>query len=258
MATVHLAKLRDSFRFESHMTEPVERLIDRLTQRMPGYVLREVQTGQGVVDLLAVEFDDDVLSHRSQARLGPIVLPLRVSVLARLSTARWASLERLSGIVGSNPRALVRSTIRPLQDLGTVEFDKDRVRATGAWVPLARRLTAIELKLSKWKEAARQADNAAWATDHSWVVLDRYRSNGAMANRRYFAEFRIGLALIDPSGSLEIIERPRRRHVVPWLRAWLGELAWARLVANAGGSLRAATLQKREPRIEKSCVSARS
>ena len=220
------------FRFESEMTDPVEALVRHLTpgRVRPEYVLREMPAGQGVVDLLAVDFDDVVLTRRTCAGIGPIELPLRIEVLSHLRTDRFLSLERLSRRVGSNPGALTRSTLRPLAELGAIVLEPTRVRATGAWIPVTRRLTAVELKLSKWRDAARQADNAARATDRSWVVMDARRAGAAVSNRDYFAELGIGLAIVDSTGALRVIERPRRARYTPWLRAWLGELAWARVV----------------------------
>lgn len=222
------------FRFESDMTDPVQALVRHLMPRgtRPEHVLREMPAGQGVVDLMAVDFDDDVLSRRVRAGLGPIELPLRIEVLSHLRPDRFLSLERLARCVGSNPRALRRSTLCPLAEMGAIELEPTRARSTGAWIPVAKRLTAIELKLSRWRDAARQADNAAWAADRSWVVLDAWRAGAAVRNRDYFAEFGLGLAVVDSAGMLRIVQRPRRARCVPWLRAWLGEMAWARVAAD--------------------------
>jgi hypothetical protein len=222
------------FRFESEMTDPVEAGLARLTpgRVRPEHILREMPAGQGVVDLLAVDFDDEVLSRRIRADLGPIERPLRIEVLAQLRSDRFLSLERLARRVGSNPRALTRSTLRPLAEMGAVELDRARIRATGAWIPVAKRLTAVELKLSKWHNAVRQADNAAWAVDRSWVVLDARRSGAALRNNDYFAELGIGLAIVESTGRLRVVQRPKRGRAVRWLRAWLGELAWARVAAG--------------------------
>ena len=93
-------------------------------------------------------------------------------MLSHLRNDRFLSLERMSRRVSSNPRALTRSTLRPLAKMGAIELEAARARSTGAWTPVAKRLMAVELKLSKWRDAARKADNAAWAADRSWVVLD--------------------------------------------------------------------------------------
>lgn len=235
------------------MAGPVEAQVHHLTpgRVRPEYVLREMPAGQGVVDLLAVDFDDEVLSRRLRAGLGPIELPLRIEVLSHLRTDRFLTIERLARRVGSNPRALTRSTLRPLAEMGAVELEPTRARATGAWIPVAKRLTAIELKLSKWRGAALQADNAARAADRSWVVLDARRADPAVRNSDYFAELGIGLAIVDSGGVLRVVVRPRRACHVPWLRAWLGELAWARVVPPRRGRC---LLDQRAPGVEKARV----
>jgi hypothetical protein len=231
-AAVSSARIADPFRFEHEMFDLVESIIGKLTRRPPERVFREVQTGQGIVDLLAVDFSTDALSHRVNGGVGPITSPLRVAVLSHLRGTHWTSLDRLSRLVVSRPQPLVRSTLRPLAARGLIELDSTRVRATGVWRPIPERLISFELKLSKWKKAARQADNAAWATGRSWTVLDRSRSGGALANREYFTEFGVGLALIDTTGLVQVVERPRPRPTIAWLRAWLGELAWDRLASE--------------------------
>jgi hypothetical protein len=222
------------------MASPVQALIGRLApgQTRPEHVLREVPAGQGIVDLLAVDFDDDVLSRRVRAGLGPIELPLRIAVLSQLRTDRFSSIHRVARLVGSNADALRRSTLRPLEKMEAIELDRNRLRATGVWIPVAKRLTTVELKLSKWRSAARQADNAAWAADRSWVVLDSSRASAAIRNREYFAELGIGLAIVNPAGVLKIIERPRKARCLRWLRAWLGEIAWARVAELSVESVR--------------------
>lgn len=250
IASTVAAASSSPFRFESEMVDPVEALVARLMpgRARPAYVLREMPAGQGVVDLLAVDFDDEVLSRRVRAGLGPIELPLRIEVLSHLRQDRFLSLERLARRVSSNPRALRRSTLRPLAELGAIELEPKKARATGSWIPVTKRMTAIELKLSKWRHAARQADNAARAVDASWVVLDARRAGAAIRNREYFTEFGIGLAALDSSGVLRVVQRPRRSRCVPWLRAWLGELAWARVAPGA--------LDERAPGIQETCLGA--
>jgi hypothetical protein len=193
----------------------------------PEVVVVETQADPGVIDLLAVTFDDDALAHRIKGGLGPVTLPLRVRVLDALSRPRPIRLETLARRVGSSPLALTRSTLRPLEELGAIEVAGGRVRPTEGWRPVARRLTAIELKLSKWQEALRQADNAAFGVDAAWAVLDAARSRAAVGQVDHFRLYGVGLATISTEGELCIVTRPRRRRRVRWVRAWLGETAWA-------------------------------
>jgi hypothetical protein len=217
------------FRWEADMTPMVESSIGQLWQGTmpPDLILREAQGAIGIIDLVSVAFNHPALDHRLRECLGPVTLPLRVQVLDALGRRRPMRVETLARRLGRNPRALLRSTLQPLQELGAVELGADRVVASGAWAPVAAQTVAIELKLSKWRSALRQADNAAMSADKAWVVLDKARAGGALLAQDYFRASGIGLAVVNSTGGLELIVRAGRRRVVRWLHAWLGELAWA-------------------------------
>jgi hypothetical protein len=217
-----------AFRWEYEMQDVVVQRIDQLVPegRDVDCVVAEMQGEVGVIDLLAVTFDDRALEHRIKAGIPAITLPLRVQVLDLLWRPRPMRIETLARRVGSSPRALTHSTLGPLAEMGAVEFGRDSVRPTGAWQPVAAGLTAIELKLNKWKKALRQADNAAFGVDRAWVVVDAERARPAIAARDQFKLFGVGLAIAATDGSLREIVRPSRRRKIRWVRSWLGELAW--------------------------------
>jgi hypothetical protein len=150
--------------------------------------------------------------------------------------------------VGSNPRALMRSTIGPLADLGVLELSAGSLRATGAWCPVGAHLTAVELKLSKWRDALRQADNLALSADRVWVVLDKARAATATAASAYFQKFGVGLAVLGLDAHLRVVVGPRQRRPERWLRALMSERAWA--VAEADVAAFAVNgLEKRPPAV---------
>ncbi|ORW05847.1 hypothetical protein [Mycobacterium kyorinense] len=134
-------------------------------------VVGEVPAAQGIADIVAVRFDTDALRTRLSSGIGPVTSPLRVRVLHVLREDRYVRSATLAAYVGTNASALTRSTLKPLAELGLVELQKGLVRSTGAWRPVAAHLTAVELKLSKWRDALRQADNFAISADRSWMVL---------------------------------------------------------------------------------------
>jgi hypothetical protein len=133
----------------------------------------------------------------------------------------------LAARLATNACALTRSTLHPLAEQGLVALDGDMVRSTGAWRPLAGHITAVELKLSKWRDALRQADNFAASADRSWVVLDAARAGAAVREAPFFAAFGVGLAVVEPTGKLRTVQAPRGRRPERWLRALLAEHAWA-------------------------------
>jgi hypothetical protein len=214
----------------SLVADQVELLLPRT--RTPCVVVAEVPAAVGVADLAAVCFDRAAIRHRVSTGIGPFRSPLRVRVLDALRRERPVRLSTLAQQVGSTPRALARSTLRPLASLGAVELGDDAVRATGAWQPVVAHITAVELKLSKWRDAVRQADNFALSADRAWVVLDQARAQAATEAVGYFQAFGVGFAVLDTEGLLRVVSRPAgvKRH--RWLRTLMAEQAWANAEAE--------------------------
>jgi len=213
----------------------VGREILRLVPRSPQapLVVDEVPAGQGIADVVAVRFDTGALRDRLDALVGPICSPLRVRTLLALRSDRLTRIATLARKVHASPTSLTRSTLRPLAEDGLVEVCGDCARSTGAWRPVDGHVTAIELKLSKWRDALRQADNIAIGADRSWVVLDAARASQAVAAADQFRAFGVGLAVVGAESPLRIVVRPSGRRPERWLRALMAECAWRRVEADA-------------------------
>lgn len=231
------------FRWEAEMTQLVATQIGRLMPTGGAHVVvGEVPAAQGIADVVAVRFDTDALDQRFENGVGPITSPLRVRVLHLLRSDRPARTSTLAARLGTSVAALTRSTLGPLAELGLVELHSDRIRSTGAWRPLPAHITAVELKLSKWRDALRQADNFAISADRSWVVLDAARSAAAVRESAFIASFGVGLAVIASTGELQVVAPPRGRRPERWLRALMAEQVWAS-AQNDVAALIAATAQ---------------
>lgn len=217
------------FRWEADMTARVVEQVGRLhpRSRVAHLVVGEVPAAVGIADVVAVSFDPEALRHRLAGNVGPLLSPLRVRTLDALRDQRPYRVRNVARKVGSNGRALLRSTLAPLAELGLVELSAHSVRSTGAWRRIGAQLTAVELKLSKWRDALRQADNFALSADRAWVVLDEKRAKSAIEAAGHFARFGVGLAVLGLDGRLRIVQRPRGRRPERWLRALMAERAWA-------------------------------
>jgi hypothetical protein len=190
-------------------------------------VVGEVPAAQGIADVVIVRFDPVAVRRRLDSGIGPLCSPLRIRTLHLLREDRGVRLGTLARKVGSNARALMRSTLGPLSEVGAVEVSDGMVRATGAWRPVGAHLTALELKLGKWRDALRQADNFSLSADRAWVVLDAARATAAVAAVDHFRQAGIGLAVLSSDGRLRVVIRPHGRRPQLWLRALLAERAWA-------------------------------
>jgi hypothetical protein len=214
-------------------------------------VVGEVPAAQGIADVVAVRFDIDALHQRFESGVGPITSPLRVRVLSLLRSDRPVRTSTLAVRLGTSATALTRSTLGPLADLGLVELRADTVRSTGAWRPVPAHVTAVELKLSKWRDALRQADNFAISADRAWLVLDDARSAAAIRESDFIATFGVGLAVIKSTGELRVVAPPRGRRPERWLRALMAEQVWAAAEGEVAAVVAAgAHLQECPPAVE--------
>ncbi|WP_421527903.1 hypothetical protein [Mycobacterium sp. THU-M104] len=240
------------FRWEAEMTQLVASQIGRLMPPGGAHVVaREVPAAQGIADVVAVRFDIDALHQRFESGVGPITSPLRVRVLNLLRSDRPVRTSTLATRLGTSATALTRSTLGPLADLGLVELHNDTVRSSGAWRPVPAHITAVELKLSKWRDALRQADNFAISADRAWLVLDAARSAAAVRESAFIASFGVGLAVIASTGELQVIAPPRGRRPERWLRALMAEQAWAAAQNEVAAVLaEGSQLVERPPAIE--------
>lgn len=214
------------FRWEAEMLGPVvtnARILAPWLDR-PSALVAEVPAAVGIVDLLGIRFNRRVLNQRIEGDVRPVLSPLRVRVLYALLTGP-APIDELAASVGSNGEALMRSTLRPLHAAELIELEDGIARATGLWRPVAGRVVAVELKLSKWRDALSQADNSGHSADERWVVLDAARAAGALAALDEFSERGVGLAVVEQGGGLHVLQLPVRGRPEGWLRALIAERA---------------------------------
>ena len=101
-------------------------------------------------------------------------------------------------------------------------------------------ILALELKLSSWRRAIKQAFRYRSFAWESYVVIDYSKSSGALRNIDEFRRLNIGLATFSSSGSFRIHSRPRIR--VPYSKG-LFEKACARLYQGSAAS----SLRKSKP-----------
>jgi hypothetical protein len=246
------------FRWEADMTALVADQVHRLMPRGGAHlVVGEVPAAQGIADIVAVRFDIKALRTRLDSGIGPVTSPLRVKVLHALREDRSVRISTLAAHVGTNASALTRSTLKPLAELGLVELRKGTVRSTGAWRPVAAHLTAVELKLSKWRDALRQADNFAVSADRAWVVLDASRSAGAVRESTLIGTFGVGLAVIESTGQLQVVVPPRGRRPERWLRALMAEQVWAAAEGEVATAFAGVRLHESTPAVEMPRLDAR-
>lgn len=255
----HREREREGFRWEAEMTALVAGQVQRLMPRGGAHlVIGELPAAQGIADIVAVRFDVEAVGRRLASGVRPVTSPLRVRVLHLLREDRVLLISTLAARLGTNAQALTRSTLGPLADLGLVELTPDAIRSTGAWRPAAAHVTAVELKLAKWRDALRQADNFAISADRAWLVLDASKAAAAVRESAFIAGFGVGLAVVEPMGDLRVIAAPRGRRPERWLRALMAEQAWASAELEVAAAFGGVRLHQRTPALEMPRIDARS
>lgn len=161
-----------TFEYEKHMAEPAERWL-----REQGLMVkREFPTPWGICDLVGCSLNKSKVRRRLRLRqTQPIRSQLRVHLL---------SLIPLQG-QGCIDADDLHRVFEPYLDKGRIECElrrlvKDRfVRPAddrtfckvNGWMPLQKRLVAVELKLARIDDAFHQAINNLGFADESYVGL---------------------------------------------------------------------------------------
>src|SRR5271157_1389179 len=148
------------FRFEHEMSVSALRWL-----RQDGLIAKsEFSTPWGICDFVGVDIDPERAAYRLQLRQKSAVGPMiRVDLLARIpdeNSGKSVSLSRLSSLY--RDRLTEDQIEQELQSLRTgrfVTFDVryKHVQKINGWMPLHRRIVALELKLSRVDEALNQA-----------------------------------------------------------------------------------------------------
>jgi hypothetical protein len=100
------------------------------------------------------------------------------------------------------------------------EIDDSYIRTTPH---LRRHVTtaySIELKLSKWKKALRQAFRGKGFSEYQCVVMDAEYVDRALENRHRFEEHGIGLMSLTEDGEYEMHLHPERNNPYSLINKW--------------------------------------
>jgi hypothetical protein len=193
----------------------------------PGAVaVFEVQSAAGVPDVIATVLDRDVIEGR--AGIGFVTEAASMAALLALSdalAARRALDARQVALAAGVTAAYVRSRVLP----GLAARGLAVMTAPGKWTAAARyrspasRLVTIEAKLRDWRKGLGQAARHAVGADAAWLVLDAAFTRSAESRADWFRATGVGLAGLDPDGTLRTLLEPSAADVLPARRELLAE-----------------------------------
>ena len=193
----------------------------------PGAVaVFEVQSAAGVPDVVATVFDQDVIKARTDT--GFVTDAASLAALLALSDAlgrRRALDARQIAAAAGVTASYVRSRVLP----GLAARGLAVMAAPGRWTAVshyrspASTLVTIEAKLRDWRRGLGQAARHAAGADAAWLVLDGACTRSAVGRADWFRAMGVGLAGLDPDGTLRLLLQPSGAGILRARRELLAE-----------------------------------
>lgn len=186
-------------------------------------LLREVNAGVGVADLILVQKPTVKGSDLRQAR----AIPLRLAALLDPGVApRIGSMSDFMMATGM-PRSAALRTVRELTAARVARRHGEELVIRGLEALPFSNVVAIEAKLRDWKRALTQAYRNRQFATQSWVVLDGHYSVSELALDS-FRKAHIGLATCSTLGRLEILVHTDTMPPSSRTRTWAAQAMIAR------------------------------
>jgi hypothetical protein len=163
---------------------------------------REFATPWGICDLVGLAFNKRHVKKRlALGQRRPIGPPRRVAVLMRIpdietgASVRLATLQRQFGPF-IPPEAVARDVEILVSRKFVCRTQRGTFQSVNGWLPLHKRLVAVELKLSRVEEALGQAFAHRDMTHESYVALPESRARRIRSSDRANAFRNAGIGLL--------------------------------------------------------------
>jgi hypothetical protein len=202
------------FEYENQMVAPAEQWL-----RSQGLAIKkEFPTPWGICDLVGCSLNRNKVRKRLALRqTRPIRSPLRVHLLSLIpdeTDRKTVGIDDLHGAFGGYlDRERIEIELgRLLGDHFIEEPSPGAYFKRNGWMPLHKRLVAIELKLTRIDDALHQAINNLGFADESYVGLPPDRAKRLIDGKRRseFEHRGIGILAVSPD-SHHVVLRPKKR-----------------------------------------------
>jgi hypothetical protein len=184
-------------------------------------VIPEFEYGAGRTDLVFLNISDKYWDHRiDRLELNtPITEKHYLQSFLQLHGRGWVTEEYFFSI-GAMDRRKKNQALNWLSSNDFVQRNNGKISTAPQ---LRRHVTtaiAVELKLTKWKDALKQAYRGRSYSEYQYVVIDKDYIEPAERNRSKFEEYNVGLLAVDDAGEVEKVVEPDRStphsHLYKW------------------------------------------
>jgi hypothetical protein len=212
----------------------VETIATAIRRRCPSgwSLLRELDAGVGVADLVLVHKPQSVADLRLMRRVPPRLAPLFAPNTAR----RVQSIQSFMESTGMSRSAALR-VLGDLALTGLVLRHGESVRLRAVSSAPFKHVVAVEAKLHDWGRALTQAYRNRQFATQSWVVLDAHYPVSEVAIDA-FERAGVGLAACSMTGQLRFYVKSRTMRPVSLQRSWVAQAVVARSQRQALKPLR--------------------
>lgn len=161
------------FKSEAEMAEPVKRW---MKESLGLLVKSEFISPWGICDFVGLRFRKQSVARRLKlGQKGAVTSTSRAALLLQIPDIETNRSVTFSDLIAACSPAISGELIMvESQALVAGKFviqEGDRFQKVNGWMPLARRLIAVELKLKRVEEAMAQAQNNLGFTNESYVGL---------------------------------------------------------------------------------------
>ena len=200
------------FDSEANMTGPVKRWMESV-----GLIVKsELISPWGICDLVGLSFNKRSVARRLElGQRRPVTSMTRAALLLQIPDIGTNESVTLSQIIDACSPALSEEVVvneaQVLMEDKFVIRQGDRLQKVNGWMPMQKRLIAIELKLKRVEEALLQAQNNLGFVTESYVGLpaDLAIRIAGSARCHDFHERGVGLFAVTPA-SCHLLIRSRR------------------------------------------------
>ena len=189
----------------------------------------------GSCDLVGLSFNKRNVTHR--LKLGqnrPISSVIRAALLLRIpdvGTCKSITIRHLNDEYSPavSPEEVREHTHRLIEDGFVIQRPGDRLQKLNGWMPLQKRLIAVELKLNRVIEALSQAKNNFGFATESYVALPQdvaLRVIKNVSKRNDFTESGVGLLAVTRSSCDVVIRSSKKTSADNFLQLYCVEKFW--------------------------------
>lgn len=199
-------------------------------------VSREFVTPWGICDLVGIDLHPDRVRHR--IKLGqrlPIGSLTRTSILQHIpdeESGRGITVDHLREKLGVNTQIYIplEEELKILEARRFVQVDcQGYIRKRNGWVPLQRRVVAVELKLNRVSDAFSQAQAHQVFADECYIAVPKMIATRLTTHHRStgFQETGIGVLAVERHQCNVVLPaKPDSAHIDPTIQMHAVERLW--------------------------------